>query len=390
MEIISYVGFENRNAKNFVKKIFMPLKNRSRAAVKQEYFSNYNFSFSKVKPDFSFRFIPVLFSRLLDNIISRLWIFGFCLAVLLTVLCVKLGLTYASEHTGPIKLKDNAQEELAVLDSIMSSFALDGIDYNENGDIVGITSMANPFKTSVTFQTYTVKKGDTISGISKKFGLSNLSTIIAINDIKNARALSAGQKLKIPSIDGMLYTVKAGNTLAALSARYKIPLEDLLDVNDLSSQNLMVGQELFIPGAKLDSSKLGEILGTLFKNPLHARYRLSSKFGWRADPFTGARTYHSGIDMACSRGTSIFAALPGNVIYVGWSNVFGNYVVVSHANNYQTLYGHMDKTQVKKGDIVSQGTVLGTVGSTGYSTGNHLHFTVYKNGKPIDPLTILK
>ncbi|MBR7064629.1 MAG: M23 family metallopeptidase [Treponema sp.] len=390
MEIFSYVGFENNNVRSRVKKLFVPLKRKQKSSVDVFSFSKYTFSSSSVKNNFSLKYLPLFMSRLCDFTISKLMSLGIALAVLLTIMCIKLGLDYKASHTGPLKLEMGEKKELELLNSIMSNFALDTIEYNELGELKGAMPLPTTFKKAVTFQNYIVKNGDTISGITKKFGLLNLSTIIALNNIKDARALHLGQKLRIPSIDGMIHTVKEGNTLQGLSSKYGVPLEDLLDVNDLSTQTLFVGQEIFIPGARLDSSTLGEVLGTLFKKPIRNFYKLSSRFGWRADPFTGVRSYHSGIDMACARGTSIYAALPGTVLYVGWSNVFGNYVVVSHANNYQTLYGHMDKVVAKKRQQVNQSTLLGTVGSTGYSTGDHLHFTVYKNGKPVDPLLLLK
>ena len=94
--------------------------------------------------------------------------------------------------------------------------------------------------------------------------------------------------------------------------------------------------------------------------------------------------------MACPTGTPIYAAMSGKVVVAGWSNVFGNYVIINHENGYQTLYGHLSKRIAQQGQRVSQGTRIGLAGSTGYSTGPHLHFTVYKNGKLVDPLTLLK
>ena len=94
--------------------------------------------------------------------------------------------------------------------------------------------------------------------------------------------------------------------------------------------------------------------------------------------------------MACPEGTPIYAPLGGRVIASGWSNLYGNYLIIDHSNGYHTLYGHLSKKISRKGDYVAQGTKIGLVGSTGYSTGPHLHFTVYKNNSVIDPLTVLK
>lgn len=140
----------------------------------------------------------------------------------------------------------------------------------------------------------------------------------------------------------------------------------------------------------MDSDALKEALGELFANPLGGAWRLSSGFGPRPDPFTGVRSQHTGIDMVAPMGTPILASMGGTVTASGYSSVYGNYVIVSHGNGYQTLYGHMQKILAHKGARVEQGTKIGTVGNTGYSTGPHLHFTVYKNGSLIDPLTVLR
>lgn len=131
-------------------------------------------------------------------------------------------------------------------------------------------------------------------------------------------------------------------------------------------------------------------MGELFAWPITAEYRISSRFGARKDPITGADSYHTGIDLACPTGTAVKASMSGTVAKAGWSNVFGNYVIIKHIDGYQTLYGHLSKIKTKKGAFVNQGEIIGLVGSTGYSTGPHLHFTVYKNGKLVNPATLLK
>ena len=289
-------------------------------------------------------------------------------------------------------------EEIRFLDSTMEHFAFDFqglIDSDGNVlDSEGNVILTEPsFREPVTFETYRVKSGDTISGITKNAGLSNVSTLIAINDISNVRSLRSGQKLTIPSMDGLLHTIKEGESLASLSVKYGVTVEDLLDVNDLASQELEVGKALFIPGAKLDNNTLHSALGDLFICPLTRKYTISSKFGSRvapADIKTGRITQHTGIDMAVPQGTPIRSSMAGKIVYAGYSPVYGNYVIIDHGNGYQTLYAHMYKILVSINQSVSQGTQIGLVGSTGYSTGPHLHFSVYKNGKLIDPLTVLK
>lgn len=302
---------------------------------------------------------------------------------------------YFHSTTGAVKLENNYEYEMSMLSKLMNTLALEGTtEYSLDGTLVDSKisekDMEKLFCQPVTFQSYKVLPGDSISSITKKFGLSNISTLIAVNDIDNVRQLRAGQKLKIPSIDGLFYTVQKGNSLQGISLKYNVTIEDLLDVNELESSELAVGQVIFVPGAKLEPQVLSKAMGELFRSPLKTSYRLTSHFGPRADPFTGARSNHTGVDMACPTGTPILASASGTITYSGTSPVFGYYVIINHGNGYQSLYGHMSKILAKKGQWVSQGTRIGLVGSTGYSTGPHLHFTVFKNGKLVDPLSLIK
>lgn len=303
---------------------------------------------------------------------------------------------YYSGLGSNVELEYLSPQEIEVLDKVMNDFALlqtDKVDAAGNLLVDGqaLTIADINLSQPVTYSEYTIKNGDTISGISQKFGLTNISTLIAVNDIGNVRQIRAGQKLKIPSTDGLIHTVKQGDSIESLSVRYGTPVENILDVNNLDSVTLKEGQQLFIPGARLSVTDLKKAMGELFILPLSGRYRISSSFGNRQDPFTGVASFHTGVDLAIAQGTPIKAAMSGKVAAVGYTNVYGNYVIIDHENGYQTLYAHMYKpSPLSKGTRVAQGTQIGMVGSTGYSTGPHLHFTVYKNGKLIDPMTVLK
>jgi len=244
------------------------------------------------------------------------------------------------------------------------------------------------FITSVNFKDYMVARGDTISGIAQKFGLKNMGTLLSVNNINNAKSLKVGQKLSIPSIDGIIYTVIKGDSLGEIAAKFKLPLTAILDANDMESQTISLGQRLFIPGASISTFELRKALGELFIYPIAGR--LTSPFGYRRDPFTGRKSFHTGIDIASPTGTPIKLTLDGTVSYTGYSTIYGNYVIVTHSGGYQSMYGHMHTIKVKRGQILSQGSIIGTVGNTGRSTGPHVHFSVYKNGKLINPLTVLK
>ena len=240
----------------------------------------------------------------------------------------------------------------------------------------------------VEFAGYTVKKGDTISGIIIKFGLKNMGTILSVNGISNARRLQPGDRLIIPSMDGIFYTAEKNDNLSAVAAKFNLSVTALLDANDLESQTVNPGQKLFIPGAVISAFDLRKALGELFIYPIKGR--LTSPFGYRRDPFTGKRSFHTGIDLAAPKGTPIKAALDGTVSVVGISRIYGNYIIISHGNGYQSMYGHMQSVNVKRGAYLNQGSIIGGVGNSGRSTGPHVHFSLYKNGTLINPLTMLK
>ena len=117
--------------------------------------------------------------------------------------------------------------------------------------------------------------------------------------------------------------------------------------------------------------------------------RITSRFGWRRHPLWGGRNRHTGIDIAGKYGTPIRAADSGEVIFSGWWDGYGKAVVIDHGRNTTTVYGHLSRIYKKVGAVVAKGQTVGLVGSTGYSTGPHLHFEVRNNGKPVDPMTYL-
>ncbi|MDR2898469.1 MAG: M23 family metallopeptidase [Spirochaetaceae bacterium] len=240
----------------------------------------------------------------------------------------------------------------------------------------------------VSYQTYTVKSGDSISSIARRSGLTNISTLISVNTIENAKRIRPGQSMLIPSRDGIMHTVNRSDTLLGIADKYSITMDMLVDSNDLSSAVIHTGDRLFIPNATLASLDLKKAMGELFIDPL-VSWRLTSPYGERKDPFTGVRSFHTGLDMAAPPGTPIKASLDGKVSVAGFSNVYGNYVIITHGNGYQTLYAHMTSYSVRKGQTVLQGAAIGKVGSTGYSTGPHLHFTVYQNGRTVNPFEFL-
>lgn len=235
---------------------------------------------------------------------------------------------------------------------------------------------------------YQIQPGDTLGEIAAQFDL-RLDTLISFNQIEDVRRIQVGDQYQIPNRDGLLYTVKRGDSLASIASAQNSSVNALLDANDLRSQTIQEGQVLFVPGAQLNETELRIILGELFAWPTTGRF--TSGFGMRSDPFTGVRRFHNGIDLASSIGTPIRAAASGTVIHVE-SQVgnYGRFVIVRHPGGFQTLYAHLETFNVRVGNYVQRGQMVGRMGNTGRSTGPHLHFSVIHNGTFVDPLRYLR
>ena len=244
-----------------------------------------------------------------------------------------------------------------------------------------------PIPVSVNIKPYTIRSGDSLEKIAKRFGLRQ-DTIISANNLQSATAIRPGIQLRIPNMDGVSHKVRSGESLSSLAKAYSIDMTRIVDANDLASGTISKGQSLFIPNARLSSASLREFYGERFVWP--ARGRISSPFGYRANPFTGLRTYHSAIDIVMSPGTRVKATSEGRVADTGYNSVFGNYIILKHASGYQSLYAHLSSISVKEGSSVAQGAAIGLSGNTGQSTGPHLHFSIFKNGQALDPAKYVK
>jgi lysM domain/M23/M37 peptidase domain protein len=295
-------------------------------------------------------------------------------------LCMGASIYYVIKNaTSGIKSISFQKEES--VDKFLTSFVN---LHSEVSEAVNLPSIVKEVK----YTDYIVKRGDTISGIAYKMGLKNIGTIFSANNVTNAKRIMSGTHLSIPSMDGILYTVKKNDSLDSIAKDFNIPLEALLDANDLNDIEISFNTRLFIPGASLSITELRKAMGELFIYPIQGR--LTSPFGYRRDPFTGRKSFHSGIDLAAPEGTKIKVILDGTVSLTSYSRIFGNYMIVTHPNGYQSLYGHLSRFNAKKGEQVSQGDIIALVGNTGLSTGPHVHLSIYKNGKLIDPLSVLK
>ncbi len=243
---------------------------------------------------------------------------------------------------------------------------------------------------NLTYHSYRIQEGDMIGVIADRFGITQ-DTLISVNNIRQTRLIQIGEYLRIPSMPGILYTVKQnGETPNSIAEKYEVSPDKTAAVNGMEKlASLEEGRTIFIPDAILDWVTVQEINGDLFRIPLRNRYYISSYFGWRNSPFTGERSYHGAIDMAAPRWTPIYGALIGTVTTVRYGDpVYGHYVVVTHHSGYTTLYAHMVDINVYRGEVVDTNSILGWVGSTGMSTGDHLHFAILKYGSAINPINL--
>lgn len=245
---------------------------------------------------------------------------------------------------------------------------------------------------------YKVKSGDTLSSISKAYNV-DINSIKAINPKLSVNNLSIGDVLKIPPVSGVVVTVKAGDTVQSLAKKYGLasaqPIADWPYNNFVDDEKftLASGQTLVIPGGVMPEEVVRPVYQSTPQTSLFAKGSgailwptngiISQYFSW----------YHNGVDIANGTGTAISAVDSGRVILSirgGWNGGWGTYIKIDHGNGLVSLFSHLSENFVNVGDNVSRGQLIGKMGSTGRSTGPHLHFTVYSNGTAINPLTLLK
>ncbi len=254
--------------------------------------------------------------------------------------------------------------------------------------VIGEVAGVDPSRfAALEVASYTVQADDTLGEIALRYNLE-LDTLISFNQIEDVRRLQVGDVYQIPNRDGLLYTVKRGDSVSSIASEHGTTVNEILDVNDLPTRMITAGQVLFVPGARLNSTELRIILGELFAWPTRGRF--TSGFGMRADPFTGLPRFHNGIDLANRVGTPIRAAASGRVVHVeSQIGNYGRFVIVRHPDGFQTLYAHLNDFSVRTGQYVERGQTVGTMGNTGRSTGPHLHFSVIHNGTFVNPLRYL-
>lgn len=234
---------------------------------------------------------------------------------------------------------------------------------------------------------YSVQKGDTLAKIAEKFSVS-VDTIKWANDLKTDD-LSIDQVVKIPPVSGIVHKVVEGETVQSIAKKYKTDAQKIVnfpfnDFADLETFSLNVGQTLIVPdGVQPEAAAIVFARPSFLSNPLG-----TGRLLW---PTSGLITqypiwYHMAFDIANPGGPGVMAADTGVVILTGYDRFgYGNHIIVDHGGGFSTLYAHLTEYYVKAGDRVGRGQVIGRMGSTGRSTGMHLHFETRVNGVPVNP-----
>lgn len=230
---------------------------------------------------------------------------------------------------------------------------------------------------------YEIQPQDTLYKIARKFHLS-IDTIISFNEIKEGHHIITGRLLLIPNQDGILYKIQSGDNLSSICENYALDPNEVIESNYLwENRQIAEGERLFLPGARLSDEEREKALELQFVLPVSGR--ITSLMGFRSDPFENIRKFHPGIDIAAPMGSNVQAMRRGKVILARYYGGYGKCVIIEDDTGFQTRYGHLSEILVEVGDVVSTGHLIGKVGSTGHSTGPHLHFEIRQNGELINP-----
>jgi LysM repeat protein len=274
-----------------------------------------------------------------------------------------------------------------------------GLEAEASAATVALERRAVPFtllpeRARTDIITHTVVAGDTPYALAQEYGIGAETLMWANNMEQNPDLLRLGQKLIVLPFNGVYHTVDKKDTLESIAKKYKATVADMvaLEINHLDPKNptIQVGQRLIVPGGR-KPVVIRQVQVYTGAVPAGAA-KGTGKFVWPSTGYIsqGFKPLHRGIDIAGRTGLAVKASDSGYVVESGWSNSgYGYFIVIDHRNGYQSLYAHLSRILVSPGDSVGRGGTIGLMGSTGRSTGPHLHFEVRQRGLQKNPFGFL-
>jgi len=252
---------------------------------------------------------------------------------------------------------------------------------------------------------YRVRSGDTLTGVARHFGVS-MMTLWWANHLKSKDALQVGQRLVIPPVNGTVRVVKEGDTIEKVAEQAKVRAEDIVSFNGLTDTTLVIGQTLILPGAigkPIPTPKPRPVVQSSSSGGGGGRATVPRSYGggnfaWPVPGGSISQYFHYGhpaLDIQAPYGSRVIAAAAGTVVFAGWNSNGGGYQVwVAHGSGLYTTYNHMSAITVGTGEHVSRGEQVGRIGTSGWATGPHLHFEVWRgevwgSGNRVNPLSYL-
>jgi len=272
----------------------------------------------------------------------------------------------------------SAYSHISHSDSINKPEVLKSLEYsNANLQVlrnevkVNLKKVASGVRIKPVFRKYALKKQDSFFLVMTRTMLDH-DTLSSINNLASLWDVKKNAEWIIPNVRGIAVAGKKESiqkkyNVAALNL-YKIPGKK---------------ERYFIAGFSFDDKERKYLDLTIFIRPVKGR--VSSQYGSRKDPFHQKHKFHKGVDIACKTGSRVISSAPGRVVFAGKRGGYGNLIIIEHRNGYRSMYGHLHKIKVRVGQNVRIGQTIALSGSTGRSTGPHLHFEISRRGKPVRP-----
>ena len=250
---------------------------------------------------------------------------------------------------------------------------------------------------------YRIRTGDNLWSIARRYNIDH-RLIIKANGINNPDMLGRGKIILVPNREGVRYRIRKNDTLAAIARRHSVSPGTIRSHNGIATARIVAGRSIFIPDARPERRKERvdrparepQAIAADEERPARLWFRwplsgrITSSFGMRTSPISGKRSFHTGMDIGCSMETPVKAAAAGKVIFSGWKDVFGNTVIIRHRDGYISVYAHHKTNAVQENDTVKAGDVIARSGTSGASTGPHLHFEIRKHLTPLNPRRFLR